>query len=144
MAHEMIISRHRLPQRYRISLAALWIAPVVLFGLAIFLSRGVTSAFFETPFLLFLAVMLLPAFYIWQEGIDVLSNGIIARMFWPRYYPYSALDNWYFDSRSDSHTLTIWDTNNCKIIECRAGHLTNLSSLLATLKANLRYQHWPT
>jgi hypothetical protein len=88
--------------------------------------------------------MLLPALYIWHEGMDVLSSGIIARVFWPRYYPFSALDNWYFDSRSDRHTLTIWNIDNRKVFECRAGHLTNLPFLLATLKTKLRYRHWPS
>jgi hypothetical protein len=117
---------------------------VLLFIVAILLSQGFTAALLDLRLLLFLALMLLPALYIWHEGVDVLSSGIIARVFWPRYYPFSALDNWYFDSRSDRHTLTIWNIDNRKVFECRAGHLTNLPFLLATLKTKLRYRHWPS
>jgi len=140
---ERVLSRHRLPRRYRVSLVALWITPVGLLVLVIVLSRGMTAALLDPRFWLPLAMMLLPALYIWHEGVDVLSNGIVARVHWPRYYRYEHLDNWYYDSRADRRVLTVWDRCNRKALECRAGHLTDLPKLLAVLKANLRDRHWP-
>jgi hypothetical protein len=144
MPREPILSRHRLPQNYRIALVGLWITPVCLFMLAVLLSRGLTASLLDPRFLLPLSLMLIPALYVWREGVDVLPSGIIARMHWPRYYPYTALDNWYFDSRADRRTLTVWDTSNRKVLECRAGHLSQLPMLLSALKANLRPRNWPS
>jgi hypothetical protein len=144
MPHEPILSRHRLPWNYRIALVGLWITPVILFTLAVLLSRGLTPAILDPRFLFPLGLMLIPALYVWREGVDVLPSGIIAHMHWPRYYPYADLDNWHFDSRADRRTLTVWDTSNRKVLECRAGHLTQLPMLLSALKANLRPRNWPS
>ncbi len=143
MRKEPVLSRHRLPQNYRISLAVLWITPIGLLFATILLSRGFTLALFDPRLLIPLALMSIPALYVWREGIDVLPSGIIARVFWPRYYPYQSLDNWYFDQRADRRTLTVWDFTNRKVLECRAGHLTDLPALLTALKVNLRYRNWP-
>jgi hypothetical protein len=140
---EVVVSRHRLPHGYRVGLTVLWVTPVVLLVATIVLSRGMTVALLDPRLLLPLAIMLLPALYIWQEGVDVLPNGIVSRVHRPRYYPYEQLDNWYYDSRPDRRVLTVWDAQNHKAIECRAGHLTDLPRLLAALKANLRNRNWP-
>lgn len=141
---EMVISRHRLPRPYRLALTALWITPMLLLLSAIILSRGLSTALLDARLLVPLGLMVLPALYIWQEGVDVLPSGIVSRVHWPRYYPYDQLDNWYFDSRTDRCVLTVWDADNHKALECRAGHLTHMTALFAALKANIRYRNWPT
>lgn len=144
MMPEPVISRHRLPRPYRFGLAALWIIPAVILLVAIMISRGLSPALLDPRLLIPLGVMLIPAVYVWREGVDVLPSGIIARVHWPRYYPYEQLDNWYFDSRADRRVVTVWDADNRKALECRAGHLTNLPLLFDALKAHLRYRNWPT
>jgi uncharacterized SAM-binding protein YcdF (DUF218 family) len=106
-AYEPIISRHRLPRFYRISLTTLWTAPIGLLVAAILIGHGFSAALFEPQLLLPLLLMCIPAVYVWQEGIDVLPGGIVRRIHWPRYYAYHQLDNWYFDHRADRRVLQI-------------------------------------
>src|SRR5262249_7906407 len=103
MVREPILSRHRLPQTYRLSLAALWTTPVLLLLLTVFIIGRSVVFMFDPRLWLPVALMLIPAIYIWREGVDVLPSGIIRRVHWPRYYPYGQLDNWYFDKRPDRH-----------------------------------------
>lgn len=141
---EPVLSRHRLPRAYRVSLAALWLAPIVIVVLVSIFQGGFTFALLDPRFVLPLVLMAVPALYIWHEGVDVLPSGIIRRIHVPRYYPYDSLETWYFDRRDDRRTLTIWDAQNHKIVECRAGHLTDFPDLLAALKTNVRYRGWPS
>ena len=143
MNREPVLSRHRLPRFYRVSLAALWLTPIIIFVLVSIFQWGFTSALFDPRFVVPLLLMAIPAVYIWHEGVDVLPSGIIRRVHLPRYYPYSTLETWYFDRREDRRVLTIWDADNRKIVECRAGHLTDLPDLLDALKENVRYRYWP-
>ena len=143
MPDEPVLSRHRLPRNYRIALALLWVTPLALLIGAILVGRGFTAALFHPRFLLPALLMLIPALYIWQEGVDVLPSGIIARVFWPRYYAYDCLETWYYDARADKRVMTVWDAGNRKVLECRAGHLTDLPALLRALKDNVRYRNWP-
>lgn len=143
MVKEPVLSRHRLPSIFRVSLAGLWIMPIGIFILAIVFSQGLSATLLDPRFWLPLGVMLIPALYIWHEGVDVLPSGIITRVHWPRYYTYTQLDNWYYDNRPERRTLTVWDGRNRKVLECRAGHLTDLPKLLAALKTNLRNRNWP-
>src|SRR3712207_2626559 len=108
MFRQPVLSRHRLPRRFRVPLAALWLTPQALLVLTILSGRGLTPALFDPRFALPLLLMALPALYIWQEGVDVLPQGIVARVFWPRYYPYEALDTWYLDARAQRRVLTVW------------------------------------
>ncbi len=144
MEKEPVLSRHRLPRMYRVSLSVLWITPITILTGAIIFSQGLTAALLDPRFWLPLAIMFIPAIYIWHEGVDVTASGIIARVHGRRYYSYQQLDNWYFDNRSDRRILTVWDGDNRKVLECRASHLTNLPKLLAALKTNLRNRQWPT
>lgn len=144
MDREPVLSRHRLPRKYRVSLSVLWIMPIIIFMAAILFSQGLTAALLDLRLWLPLAIMIIPAIYIWHEGVDVTPSGIIARVHRPRYYSYQQLDNWYYDKRPERHTLTVWDSDNRKVLECRAGHLTDLPKLLAALKTNLRNRQWPT
>lgn len=138
-----VISRHRLPRFYRVSLAALWLTPIGLFIAAIVLSRGFTLALFDPRFVLPLLLLTIPARYVWQEGIDVLRDGIIARTYWPRYYAYENLEDWYLDARPNRRVLTIWNQHRAKVFESRMGHLTELPTLLKALKEHVRYRGWP-
>jgi hypothetical protein len=140
---EPVLSRHRLPTRYRVSLAALWLAPIVILLLALIFSRGLSLALIDPRLLLPFGLMALPALYVWQEGVDVLPGGIVARMHLPRYYTYDRLQMWYLDTRPQRRILTVWDTDNRKVLECHAAHLTDLPVLLSVLKRHLRYRHFP-
>lgn len=138
-----VLSRHRLPGVYRYSITALWLTPIFLLILTIVLGRGFTSVMLDWRLILPLAIMTLPALYIWQEGVDVLPCGIRARVHVPRYYNYTALDTYFYDARADRHVLTVWDVNARKVLECRAGHLTKFPTLLASLKEHVRLDYEP-
>ena len=139
---QSVLSRHRLPGKYRYSLVVLWLTPVVIFVLTIVAQRGFTAALLDLRFLVPLLLMGLPAFYVWQEGVDVLAKGIRARLHLPRYYAYDELDMWHYDARADQHVLTIWDWQSRKVLECRGGHLSQLPALLESLKTNVRRRPW--
>ncbi|MFN8371716.1 MAG: hypothetical protein U0694_02405 [Anaerolineae bacterium] len=136
-----VISRHRLPRFYRLALTVLWLLPLAMLGGALLLAHGLPPLL-DVRLLAPLLLMALPALYIWQEGVDVLDNGIRARVHLPRFYPYEHLDNWYFDSRPQRRVLTIWSARG-KVLECRAGHLTDVPTLLRELKARVRYRGFP-
>jgi hypothetical protein len=136
-----VLSRHRLPRVYRVGLAGLWLTPVVIFILTLFISHDFALNWVDARLLLCLALMCLPAAYIWREGVDVLPNGLRVRIHVPRTYAYDDLDNWYFDARSDKRVLTVWDSHNRRALECRG--LTDFPLLLRALKEHLRYRNWP-
>jgi len=138
-----VLSRHRLRQPYRTALAALWCVPPLLLALAILIGNGFTPSFFDPRFLLPAILMALPARYIWQEGVDVLPDGIVARVYWPRYYAYERLEMWYFDGRREKQIITVWDDRLVKVLECRAGHLTDVPALLRALRKHVRDCRWP-
>jgi hypothetical protein len=142
MFNQPVLSRHRLPAVYRISLTGLWLAPGLLLLIVLTLRHG-GLALLDMRLLLPLALMTLPALYVWHEGVDVLPGGIVRRVHVPRYYTYQRLETWHFDDRSNRRTLTIWDAHSRKVIEVRASHLTDLPLLLHALKANVRPRHWP-
>ena len=136
-----ILSRHRLPRPYRVGLTVMWLTPIGIFTLSLLLRHGV--ALVDVRLFALFALMALPAVYVWREGIDVLSHGIIRRVHIPQYFPYQTLDNWYFDPRTTHRTLTVWDARNRKVVEIRAGHLTGMPVLLRALKDNVRGRNWP-
>lgn len=133
-----MITRHRLPSRYRIGLAALWVTPLGLFVAVMISQVGFNPALLDPRFLLPALLMIAPALYFWQEGIDVLPDGIYRRSHVPRYYPFTAITRMQYDAREHRRVLTLWDQANQKIVECRAGHLTNFPTLLARLEDRLR------
>ena len=138
-----VIRRHRLPLRYRLGLTVLWIVPLCLFISAMVIGRGIDLAFLDPRFLLPALTMIAPALYFWHEGIDVLPEGLYRRMHLPRYYAFREMARWHYDSRSDRHVLTIWDAQERKIVECRAGHLTDFPALLDILEQQIRERHLP-
>lgn len=123
-----VLSRHRLPRFYRWSLSLLWLTPAVLLASAHTLTTGL-----DWRMLPLLLVMALPAVYTWQEGVDVLREGIVTRLFIPRYHPYHKLYTW----RADHQVIVIWDWNNHKIFEAHAKHLTDAPLLLYALQIHL-------
>lgn len=135
MNEQPVISRHRLPTPFRAVLAGMWLVPPVLLMLTTVVGVGVTPSLLDPRFLLPAALMALPALYIWQEGVDVLACGIVSRIFFPRFYAYDRLDIWQYDARDDCRTLTVWDANRHKVLECRAGHLTEFPALVRALRA---------
>jgi len=138
MPRQRVISRHRLPRAYRLGLAALWLTPPLLLVLTPALVRGFDAAFLDPRLWLPLLVMGLPALYIWQEGVDVRADGLIARFFWPRFYAYHHLDAWAYDAHPQRRVITVWQHGNRKVLECRAGHLTDARRLLDALRQHVR------
>jgi hypothetical protein len=141
MRRAVVLSRHRLPPHYRAALALLWLLPIAVLLLALLGAHGPSPALLD-PRLLPLLLMTLPALYIWREGVDLLQDGIVVRVHWPRHYTYDELDNWYYDARPEKHVLTVWDCDGRKALECRAV-LTGWPLLLRALHDHLRYRNWP-
>ena len=139
--NETVLSRHRLPNKYRYSIAALWLAPILLLTLSMIAGKGFTPALLDLRYLLPLVLLALPAIYILQEGVDVLRGGIRARVHIPRYYDYAALAAWRCEQRQQDFILTIWDKRSHKVLECHAGHLSDLPLLLESLRRNLPSNH---
>ena len=138
LAHDSVITRHRLPRVYRVGLTVLWIVPLLIFIVTIIAETGANLALLDPRFLLPALLMIAPALYFWQEGIDVLPNGLYRRIHIPhQYYAFEQMSRWNYDAREDRHVLTIWDGQDQKIVECRAGHLTDFSALLETLEKKL-------
>jgi hypothetical protein len=132
-----VISRHRLPLRYRLSLALLWAAPLVIFTAVICRYADAPLALLDPRFILPAALMLLPAVYIWQEGVDVLPGGLFRRMLLPRYFPYGRLGGWRCEAEPPRRLVSVWDRHERVVIECRVGHLTDLPLLLDALDRHL-------
>ncbi len=138
MNSDAVITRHRLPTFYRVGLTMLWIAPLLIFIGAILIGTGINPALLDPRFLLPALLMISPALYFWQEGIDVLQGGIYRRIHIPhQYYPFEVMASWDYDGHEDRHVLTIWDEQDQKIVECRAGHLTDFPVLLEILEKRL-------
>lgn len=144
MPQEPVLSRHRLTTRFRYALAALWVLPACILLLSLLIAHGFSLHLADPRLLLPLMVMAMPALYVWREGVDVLADGLRIRIHGWRYRRYEELDNWYLDTRPNRRLLTVWDQDGRKVLECHAAHLTDLPTLLATLKDKLRYRNWPT
>jgi hypothetical protein len=132
-----VIRRHRLPPPYRVGLTVLWIVPPLLFVSVIALKRGIHPALLDPRFLIPALLMIAPAFYFWQEGIDVLRDGIVRRIHVPAYHRFDAMQRWRYDSQANRRVLTIWDAQGEKILECRAGQLTDFAALLDVLNEHV-------
>jgi hypothetical protein len=132
-----MITRHRLPRFYRIGLTVLWLAPLAVFVTVMIAETGLNPALLDPRFLLPALLMCIPAIYFWQEGIDLLPDGIYRRIHLPRYYPFETIARLDYDAREDRRVLTLWDAEHQKIVECRAAHLTDFPRLLAALEEKL-------
>lgn len=138
-AHVEVLSRHRLPQPYRGLLIVLWLLPLFLLVLALIYGHGMTLAVFDPRLLLIMGLMALPALYVWQEGVDVLSTGIVRRVYVPRYYAYADLHTWELAERRPiaACILTIWDSERQIVLAYHAAHLTGLPELVNALQTHL-------
>ncbi len=125
-----VIRRHRLPHPYRVCLTILWMVPLAMFIGVIVIERGVNPALLDPRFVIPALLMTVPAVYFWQEGIDVLPDGLYRRIHLPRYVPFTAMARWQYQQR----VLIIWDEADEKLVECRAGHLTDFSALVEVLE----------
>jgi hypothetical protein len=132
-AKSAVLSRHRLPRAYRIGLVTVWSLPVCLLVGALLAGRGVNAALLDARLLVPLGVMLLPAVYVWQEGVDVLADGLVIRVHWPRRRDYAELERWSLGAEA----LTIWDQAQHKALEVQAAHLTDLPELVRALDEHL-------
>lgn len=136
----MILSRHRLPAPFRGLLVGLWLAPLVLMGGSLMVVHGVSAVISAPPLWLALIVMGLPAVYVWHEGIDVTEAGIQVRMQGWRYRDYQALAAWALVQERDERILTVWDVHHEPIVNCHAGHLTDLPKLVNALRERVKAQ----
>lgn len=136
---EPVLSRHRLPPAYRWGLMLGWLGTPGLMLVTLLARHGLPNGL-EPRALIPLLLMTIPAFYIWREGIDVLPGGLRVWQFWPRHLPDTQLESWTFDDRPNRRVLTVWDSSDRKLLEFRAGHLTNLPALLAALKTRARWR----
>lgn len=131
-----ILSRHRLRQPYRSLLVGLFLLPVPVLLLGLLIGNGMTPALFDPRLLLPLLVMLIPAVYVWREGIDTHPDGLTARIHWPRYYAYAELRGWRLEDHPEGIILTIWDRQR-QVLAVHAAHLTRLPMLLSALEKNV-------
>jgi hypothetical protein len=134
-ANNPVLSRHRLPQPYRLLLVVFWLLPLGMLTLTAFI--GSRSLAFDVRLLLMLGLMALPAWYIWQEGVDVLPGGIRVRVYVPRCYAYDDLKAWRVTTWKQSRILTIWTQERGKALECHAAHLTDWPRLVRSLRENV-------
>ena len=132
-----VLRRHRLPPLYRVGLSVMWVVPLLLFIGVIVSQRGIDPAFFDPRFFIPAGIMIAPALYFWREGIDVLPDGLYRRIHLPRYVPFTEMRRWRYDAREGRRVLTIWDADGQKLVECRAGHLTEFPALLEMLEERL-------
>lgn len=135
-----VYSRHRLPDGYRFGLVIVWLLPVVLLlGVTIY-GRGISIAIFDPRFWLPLAVMSLPALYVWQEGVDVVEGGLVTRVHLPRFYTYAKLSTWRVHQQAHGRRLSIWQTGGdqaSKIYEGHTAHLTEFQVLVKALQTHV-------
>ena len=134
-----VLSTHRLPQPYRVLLIVFWLLPVVLIIGAILIAKGMSAAFFDPRFILMLVLLALPALYIWQEGVDVLEEGILTRIYVPRYYSFTALKAWHLGEEAQRCVLTIWDDAEQTVFQCHAAHLTEFNRLKEALQQRVMF-----
>jgi hypothetical protein len=142
MNHSSILSRHRLPQPYRTTIVVLWMLPsFILFG-ALLVGNGFTLALLHPVLLLPLVAMGAPALYVWHEGIDVMENGLQIRIRGWRRLPYDQLDTYYVHDYHGVRLLKLWDVKNQRVLTVYTAHLTEVPTLLNTLKQRLRWRGW--
>jgi hypothetical protein len=136
-------SRHRLPEPFRSLLVGLWLTPATLMLLTLIHLNGLSWAVFHPITLLALLAMSFPAWYVWNEGIDVTEKTLRIRITGWRVRSFDQLDTWHLDRRrDDSAILTVWDHQNHRVIHTHATHLTDLPVLLRTLKSRVRERGW--
>jgi len=139
-----VLSRHRLPQPYRLLLVCFWLLPIGLLYLSLLAAHGPTFSLLHPVLLLALVGMGMPALYVWHEGVDVTEQGLIIRCGGWRHRTYAQLDAWYVDTRPPHRIFVLWDVNNRRIVSRHTAHLTNFDTLARTLKSRIRWRGWPS
>lgn len=140
---DSVVSRHRLPQPYRTLLVCGWLALPTILLVGIMLGAGPSLSYFDPRFLLLIGLMALPAYYVWQEGVDVFEGGLLARFYVPRRYRYDRLSHWQvkFVWRVNAEILTVWDENNHIVLSRHLAHLSDVRRLIDTLSDHVTQQH---
>jgi hypothetical protein len=133
--HTVVIRRHRLPKPYRALLPLFILLPFPIFCIAILIGRGYTPALFDPRFWLPMLVGVVPAVYWWREGVDVLADGFVRRIHFPRRYRYHELADWTLFSRDG--VLIVLDHDGRKALECRAS-LTEFDRLVDEIRRHVR------
>jgi hypothetical protein len=137
-----IQSRHRLPEPYRSLIVGLWLTPPTLMLLTLFHLHGLSWAVFHPMTLITGLLMGLPAWYVWNEGVDVTEKSMRIRISGWRVRTFDQLDTWHLDRRTDDVILTVWDCQNHRVLHTHAAHLSDLPVLLRTLKSRVRRRGW--
>lgn len=132
-----VLSRHRLPQPYRLLLFIFWLLPMGILLMSLVIGHGFSAHFFDPRLLLVLVLMACPALYIWQEGVDVCGDGLLVRVYVPRHYPYVQLAEWHLGDQPQRRVLTIWRDDGVKALQCHAVHLTDFPTLVRALDSRL-------
>ena len=105
-----VISRHRLPEPYRSLLCGLWLTPPALMFLTLIKLNGLTWAVFHPLTLLAGVLMALPAWYVWQQGVDVMPDALHIRITGWRRRTFDQLDTWTLaPNPPDEPILLVWD-----------------------------------
>ncbi len=133
---QRILSRHRLPLPYRALLTALWITPQAIF-IALAFARQSSAALLDPRLWLPLAIMAVPALYIWREGVDVLVDGIRTWAHVPRFHPYTSISAWQVECDARTPILIIRDKKRRAIFQSHAAHLTDFEGLVRGLDEHL-------
>ncbi len=142
--HDTILSRHRLPQPYRTLLVGGWLALPLILVVGIILGAGPSLSVFDPRFLILLALMFLPAYYVWQEGVDVYENGLSARVYVPKHYHYTSLSHWQIKMAHhvNARILTIWNDEGHIVLSRHMAHLSDVTRLVDSLRLNV-HQRMP-
>ncbi|MEO0565868.1 MAG: hypothetical protein AAF125_27410 [Chloroflexota bacterium] len=136
----MITSRHRLPEPYRSLLCALWLTPTTLLALTLIRFGGLSWALLHPLTLGALALMTLPAWYVWREGVDVTDKALHIRITGWHHRHFDQLTHWHLDRRNpDAPILKVWDEHGRMVIYTHATHLTELPLLLRVLKSRVTW-----
>ena len=138
-----IISRHRLPQPYRTAIVVLWLVPIVILFAALVVGNGFKLMLLHPLLLAALALMAMPALYIWHEGVDVTERGLVVRVRGWRWLPYEQLGTYYLHDYKGGRVLKLWDAHNRRVLSLYAAHLTDLPTLLHALRCHLHWRGWP-
>lgn len=132
-----ILSRHRLPAPYRLTLALLWLAMPLLLAGALLLAWGPTAALLDLRLWGPLMLLLLPPLLVWQQGVDVCRSGLVVRLGWPRYHAYGRLSGWRLHQSPQGAILQVWDRAQSPVLQYHAAHLSDLPLLARALHEHL-------
>jgi hypothetical protein len=126
----VVISQHRLVQPYRALLALCWVLPPLIFLFALWRAQPTVFAWVDVRLALPLLLLCLPALYVWHEGIDVRSDGVMRRMLLPRFFRDKDLAQC---EETHKGVWRVWDVNQTVALEWHSAHLTQHERLVDEL-----------